>query len=360
MLRRLVFVTQTIDADHPNLSQTIDIVRTLSSLCDELVVVTDRVRRHDLPPNVTFRAFGAKSRPARSLRYLAALGAELREGRPDALLAHMSPTFLILAALVMRPARVPLALWYTHWRAGPSLRLADMLSDLVLTVDRASYPLPSGKVRAIGHAIDLHAFEPRREEPEGPPLRLLALGKTDPWKGLPLLLDAVERLHARGIEARVEIRGPQLTDVQARHRFELEARVTASAVLRPRVTISDAVPRDRVPELIRAAHAVVCPGGVTLRGEALDKVIFEAAACASPVVASHSSLQRAFARLPVRLVFRSGDAADLAEVLAELAEAPTSDRMAAGRLLRRWVEEEHSVDGWAGRVLAALEEVKRS
>jgi glycosyltransferase involved in cell wall biosynthesis len=348
MVRRLVFVTQTIDADDPNLAQTIDLVAALAARCEEVVVLADRVRRHDLPANVSFRTFGARGRVRRGLRYAGALVGVLRGGRPDALLAHMSPVFLVLAAPLLKPARVPLALWYTHWRAGPVLRLADRLCTVALTVDRASYPLPSRKVRAIGHAVDLAAFPPREEEPPGP-FRLLALGKTEPWKGFDVLLDAVEPL-----DARLEIRGPQLNAGQARHRAELEARVAASPALRERVTIADAVSRERVPELIRSAHAVVSPGGVRDGGEALDKVIYETAACAVPLVASHPSLETMLARAPVRLSFRPGDAADLAEVLAGLAAAEPAARAEAGRLLRRWVEAEHSVDHWADAVLAAV------
>jgi glycosyltransferase involved in cell wall biosynthesis len=357
MLRRLVFVTQAIDADHPNLAQTIDAVRALAERCEEVVVLTDRVRRNDLQANVSFRTFGSGSRLGRGVRYPLGLLAATRTRRPDAFIAHMSPIFLILAAPVLKPLRVPMALWYTHWRATPALRLADRLSDVALTVDAASYPLRTGKARGIGHAIDVNAFSPRATEPEGP-LQLLALGKTDPWKGLPLLLDAFERLIAGGVEARLAIRGPQLTPVQATHRDELAARVAASSVLRGRVSIDEPVSRDRVPELIRQAHAVVSPGGVRAGGEALDKVLFETAACAVPVVASHPSLARVLATTPVRLSFRPGDADDLAATLAGLAAATPAERIESGRVLRRWVEAEHSVEGWADRALSALAEVR--
>ena len=359
MLRRLLFVTQTIDADHPNLAQTIDAVDALAKRCGEVVVLTDRVRRHQLPENVSFQTFGARSRAGRAGRYLGGLVHALRAGRPDALVAHMSPFFLMLAGPLLKPMRVPLVLWYTHWRADRSLRLADRLATVVCTVDRASYPLPSGKVRPIGHAIDMEAFRPRTGDDDGSELRLLALGKTDPWKGLPLLLSAVEELAGRGVETRLEIRGPQLTETQRRHREELEARVAANDVLRRRVQIRDAVARGRVPDLIRAADAVVSPGGVLAGGEALDKVLFEAAACAVPVVASHPSLRDVLGGLPVRLWFRPGDADDLADVLAGIAEAPPSERRATGERLRGWVAREHSVEHWADSLVRVIEEVAR-
>jgi glycosyltransferase involved in cell wall biosynthesis len=288
------------------------------------------------------------------VRYLVALAGGFRAGRPDALLAHMSPIFLVLAAPLAKAARVPLGLWYVHWQAAPALRLADRLCDIALTVDRATYPLASAKVRAIGHAIDVAAFTPRTADPGDGTLRLAALGRMQPWKGFPLLLDAAERLFERGVPAKLEVRGPERTEREARHRAELQSRVAASPSLREIVTVGEAVPRDRVPELIRSSHAVVVPGGVREGGEALDKVIFETAACAVPLVASHPSLEHVLAQAPIRLSFRPGDAGDLAEVLAGVAAASPGEREEAGRMLRRWVEGEHSVEHWADRVLQEL------
>ncbi len=359
MLRRLIFATQTIDADDPNLAQTIDIVRALAQCCGEIAVVADRVGRHDLPPNVTFRTFGSRRRAGRAARYLAGVAGAFREGRPDAFVAHMSTYFLLLAAPLAKPLRVPLVLWYTHWLADPTLKLTDRLATVVCTVDRASYPLESDKVRPIGHAIDVDAFRPRDHAPDGAGLSLLALGKTDPWKGFPLLLDAVERLVDQGIETRLDIRGPHLTDAQRRHREELKARVGSSGVLGGRVRILDPVPRDRVPELMRAADAVVNPGGVKEGSEALDKVLFETAACAVPIVASHASLKDELSAQPVRLWFRPGDAEDLTAVLAGLERASPAEREEAGRRLRAWVEREHSVEHWVDGLVEVIEEVAR-
>src|SRR6476619_353362 len=117
---RLVFVTQAIDADHPNLAATIDMLRALAARFDHVDVVTDRVLRHDLPANVSFRTFGAPSRGRRLARFLGAIRGAIRgalAARPDALLAHMVPVYVVLAYPFARPRRVPILLWYTHWRS---------------------------------------------------------------------------------------------------------------------------------------------------------------------------------------------------------------------------------------------------
>jgi len=348
---RIVFATQLIDADDPHLAQTLDMVGALARRCDEVVVVCDRVGRHELPANVSFRTFGARGKLGRALRFEAAL---LRVGRPDAFLAHMVPRFLVLAAPLYRPRGVPLLLWYTHWNASRELRLATRLCDAALSVHRSSFPLETPKVRGLGHAIDLAAFEPRpaAPAPDGP-LRVLALGRTEPRKRLGTLLDAVER----GADVRVEIRGPQITEAERRHRDELERRVAASSLLAERVVIAEPVPRDEVPELIRAADAVVSLTRGETAGGALDKVVYEAAACAVPVLACNPNLGDLLGDLEPRLLFRAEDADDLSAVLAGVARLSAEERTALGQALRARVERDHSSETWADGVLRVVGEV---
>ncbi len=358
---RLVFVTQTIDVEDPNLAIAVDWVRALAARCDEVRVVADRVRAHDLPPNVSFTEFGAGSRLGRGARYERALADALRAPRPDAVLVHMIALFLVLAAPLARLRRVPLLLWYTHWRSHWALRLADRLSAAVLSVDRSSYPIPaSRKLRAIGHGIDLHQFVPRTEAAaDGQELKLLALGRTAPWKGYATLLDGFERALELGFDGRLDIRGPSTKEEERLHRTELNARIAASTLLAGRAEVVEPVAREQVPELLAAADALVTAADSGHRTQTLDKVVYEASACAVPVIASNPALAEYLDGLPLRLDFRPGDADDLARALLDFAAAPRDVRDAAARELRRRVERGHSVDTWADRVIAVVEELRR-
>jgi glycosyltransferase involved in cell wall biosynthesis len=328
-------------------------LRALAARCEEVLVLCDRVGRHDLPPNVVYRTFGAAGKGGRALRFEQAI---VSSGRPDAFLAHMVPRFLILAALVYRARRVPLLLWYTHWNASRELRLATRLCDLALSVQARSFPLDSPKVRGIGHAIDLLRFEARPEAPEiDGPMRVLTLGRTEPRKQLGTLLDAVER----GLDLRVEIRGPQINEAERRHLEELRSRVAASALLSERVVIQGPVARDRVPDLIRAADVVASLTRGDTPGGALDKVVYEAASCAVPVVACNPYFEDVLGEVGPRLLFRAGDADDLVAVLDHLRGLPAAARTELGRELRRRVEQRHSSESWADRVLANVAELAR-
>ena len=159
---RLIFVTQRVDAEDPILGATVAKLRALAQRCDELVVITDRIGVHDLPANVTLHTFGASTRIGRGLKYMRALvPLLLSRRRPDALIAHMCPIYLVLAAPLAKIVRVPLGMWYTHWAIDWELRVATALADVALSVDRRSYPIDRPKVLGIGHGIDVAQFAAR-------------------------------------------------------------------------------------------------------------------------------------------------------------------------------------------------------
>jgi glycosyltransferase involved in cell wall biosynthesis len=346
---RLVFVTQTLDAEHPALAQTLDLVGALARRFDELVVLCQSVGPHPaLPANVRVQVFGARTRAGRGIRFARTLARELR-ARPDALLAHMVPLYVVLAAPLAKPLRVPIALWYTHWHAGRLLRLAERLATVVLSVDERSFPIASRKVRGIGHAIDVDRFSPGAVSEAGGRVRLLALGRTARWKGYETMLAGLERAVERGVDAELEIRGPQLTGDERAHVEELRRTVAGSPELEERVRIEPPLPRDDLPQLLRGVDALLSatqPRG----GETLDKVVFEAAASGVPVLASNSALDVLLGELRLELRFRPGDAESLAQVLVAFATAPASLRAEIGVELRRRVVASHSVDSWADAV----------
>ena len=60
-MRRLVFLTQSVDPSHPALAATIPKLRALAGRVDEVVVIAQSAAAADLPANVEVRTFGAPS-----------------------------------------------------------------------------------------------------------------------------------------------------------------------------------------------------------------------------------------------------------------------------------------------------------
>src|SRR6185437_9033328 len=175
LLSSFVFVTQHVDPEHPVLAATVPKIRALARRFDEVAVLAASAVPGALPENCRVLEYGAEARLDRGRRYAAALERELRR-RPAAVLVHMTPLLAVLAAPLVRPRKVPLLLWFTHWKRSRTLVLAERASSAVLTVDSRSFPLASAKVVPIGHGIDLQRFPCTQREP-AERLRVLALGR---------------------------------------------------------------------------------------------------------------------------------------------------------------------------------------
>jgi glycosyltransferase involved in cell wall biosynthesis len=212
------------------------------------------------------------------------------------------------------------------------LQAAERVVDRLLTVDERSVPLRSAKVRAIGHGIDVASL-PCVPERRPPLRRLLGLGRYAPVKGWETVVRALPDLP----EATLTIHGPALTDADRAHRPQLESLAVQLGV-RDRVTFGDTVPYAAVPQLFGLADALVN----ATRGNAADKVVYEAAAACLPVFAASPVFDTL---LPETLRFHG----DYPESLAERVRTYAGG---AGRPLRARVEAEHSVEHWADRVLA--------
>lgn len=338
---KVVFVTQQVDPAHPALGATVPKIRALAELVDEVVVLADGAVPSVLPANARVRTFRARRKAGRGLRFETALARELRGLRGGAVVAHMCPIYAVLAAPLVRPLRVPLVLWFTHWRASRLLQAAERASTAVTSVDERSFPLPSRKLTAIGHGIDVAEFPCARPR-EGTGTRLLALGRYSTAKGLDVVLAGV---NLAGPDVELRVHGPTLSEDERHHRAELEA-LTSELALDGRVVLGDAVPRAELPELFAAHDALVN----NMRAGAPDKVVYEAAAGCLPVLASNPIFDSLLER---EQRFTRWDPNALAGAIRTLAAASTEERAAIGHRLRARVEEGHSVQSWARGILTA-------
>ncbi len=341
---RIVFITQRVDPAHPALAATGPKVAALAALSSEVVVLALGAEQSALPANARARLFAGPNKASRGIRFETALAIELaRKPRPAAVVAHMCPIYAVLAAPLARAFGVPVLLWHAHWYGGPMLRAAERVSSAVLTVDRRTFPIPSKKVRSIGHGIDVSEF-PRRERESHGGVRALALGRYSPAKGYDTILRGLRLALDAGLDVSLEMHGPVLSRLEAEHRARVKEAVLELG-LEERVLVNGSVPRSAVPALFSEYDLLVN----NMRKGSPDKVVFEAAASCLPVLASNPAFD---GFLDDQYRFPRSDAGALAERFAEFMALDETGRTEVGRELRRRVVEGHSVEHWAEQVLA--------
>src|SRR5204863_9072919 len=69
LMKRLVFLTQSVDPSHPVLAATIPKIRALAARVEKVVVLAQAADGAQLPDNVEVRSFGAATRPGRFARF---------------------------------------------------------------------------------------------------------------------------------------------------------------------------------------------------------------------------------------------------------------------------------------------------
>jgi glycosyltransferase involved in cell wall biosynthesis len=332
---KIVFVTQRVDPDDPDLGAATSLVRALAARVDEVAVLALDGDASVLPPNAHLRTFGGANRIARGIRFTVALDRELRS-RPLAVVAHMSPIYAVLAAPLARPRGVQVVLWFTHWRRSRLLAAAVRACNTVVSVEPGSFPIATPKLRPIGHGIDLSDFPCVDRSDHRPPLRVVSLGRTSPAKGLDTIVEGVRLARERGLDVELELRGPSVTAEEREHRDRL-------GIVKP------PLPRSEIPALLGRSDVLVN----NMRAGAPDKAVYEACATCLPVLASNPSLADV---LGEELRFARESPEELADRLEWLAGLTLEQRADIGRRLRARVEASHSTDTWADGLLAAAED----
>lgn len=344
-MRRIVFITQVVDPADSNLGATRAKIAALARRVDEVVVLCDRGVEGVLPDNCRLRVFGARTRAQRARRYIGALVSELREP-PLAVVGHMVPLYTVVAAPFVRGRRVPLMLWYTHWKAHVVLRTAGLVCTHLLSLDVRSYPLRSRKVHGIGHGIDLSEFPCQPAHPSaGRSFRVMSLGRYTPPKKLDEMIEGVRIARTRGHDVRIDLYGTATSELQIEYKRRLE-QLVARDDHRDWATVGGAIPRTELPPVYADADVVasdfISP----------DKIVLEACSSCRPVLASHEAFDTLFAELEPELAFERGRPETFADRIEALLALSDEDRHALGRELRERVGRQHSVETWADAILS--------
>jgi glycosyltransferase involved in cell wall biosynthesis len=265
-----------------------------------------------------------------------------RRFKPDVVYAHfLVPTGLIGALA----GRAPLVVT-AHGRdvrnvgwlpgIGVATRFVARRAEAIIAVSdylrrelEAKVPEARGKTEVVDSGVDLKRFTVQ-PAPAGPP-RYLCIGSLIQRKNVLRLASAFERLGEGTLKFVGD--GPL--------RGQLEGR--------PGIELTGALPYDRIPEAIAAAHVVCQPSLIEPFGQA----VLEAMACGRSVVATRIGGPPEFVPPEAGVLVDPVDEDALVEALRSAAALPCPNRAA------RAAAEEHDVRRQAEKVEAILQRAAR-
>lgn len=336
------------------------------------------VQRHQGSPIATYLA----EYTAFLARVAFAVTAAHRRRRYALVQVHTPPDFLVLGALPLRLAGVPVLLDFheatpeffrSRWpRASNPLtiggltlveRLSAAVASRVVSVNQARHErlvalgIPARKLAVIRNGPVLARFDPtahpRRSFMADGVLRLAYAGALTPLYGL---TDVVEAL---GVLARERPDLPTSFDLYGRGDAEDDLRRRAAGLgLADRVVFRGRIPLDAVAGGLASADLVVSPIRRNPFSEiSLSTKVFEGAIMEKPVVAADLPAARAEFDADMLAWYTPDDVADLARAIAHVADDAAWRERAIGRAAAQ--ARELAWDGEAPRYLALVEELAR-
>jgi glycosyltransferase involved in cell wall biosynthesis len=351
---RVLMITQKLKPDDDLLGYAAIWVDKLAKRVDTLHVLALQVASPRLPANV--RAYemqptGREGRWSRNTTLTRTVAPLVLRRQVDVVFVHMIPRWVLAVAPWCKLAGVPIVQWYAHRQVDSTLRLTERLVARVLTPSAESYQLPSRKVLITGHGVDTDLFSPG-DGPSDPPT-FVYVGRVSPIKDHLTFVRAIDELvHGRGHAdwQFILVGGIPRVEQQSYHAQVLE--MVRQLKLESNVQFTGAVPYQSVPQYYRRSIASVnlCPTG------GMDKAVLESLACGTPAVVCNQTFAPLLGDDAQRLLFRHGNAQELATRLEGLAASSAAERVALGQRLRVAVIREHSVDRLMDVIVRVMEQ----
>jgi glycosyltransferase involved in cell wall biosynthesis len=355
-MRMLLFNLAT-DMDDPILGFTTRWVWAMAQRVEHIDVMTMRAGRVEMPDNVQVYSVGKEkgySEIYRTVEFYRQLGRIVRNDRIDVCFSHMIPIFTVLGAPLLKRKGIPIVTWYAHPSLSWVLKLAHHLSDRMVASLATAYPYKQDKLTVVGQGIDTDLFCPDGNMVQEDPPMVLYVGRLSPVKDLSTLLRANWLLRQRGRLVRVVVLGDPGGPQDEGYVRSLHAQVK-ELELEETVSFQSSVPMTGLPSWYRRCTVYV---NLTPIGSG-DKVAWEAMACGKPCLVANKGFNETLGEYAELLLFRYGDAEDLARRLEGLLSLSDDKRACMGTYLRQQVLRMHSQQRLADRLVQVFQEVQR-
>ena len=370
---KLLIITQKYDINDSNLGVFIDWWDKLAERVDKIYILALEYRSGSTPieadqrgnyqresaenqrksaSNIEILSMG-KEKGAGFFRKIFGFYAGLFKiiGKTDAILVHMIPKYVILAAPVAFVFRKPIYMWYTGVSAHWQLRVAVLFCKKIFTAHEAAMRISTSKRIITGHGIDVKKFQvPSSKFQVQGPITILSVGRITPSKGHDLIIKVVANLIKLGYDLKLKIIGGVIQRYHENYSTSLKELVRELEIA-DRVEFSGAVSYDKMPEYLGNAEILI--NAVPFGG--LDKAVLEAMSAGVVPLTSNSAFLSVFPEGVNRnLVFKIGDFEDLKNKLKNILDKKFYQNDGLKHELRNIVVRNHNLDNLILRVVKEI------
>lgn len=318
---RLLLTTQKVDRNDDVLGFVHRWIEEIAAQCEQVTVVCLYEGAHALPKNVRVFSLG-KERGGSRLSYVLRFWRYIIRERKNYthVLVHMNPEYVALGGIFWRLSGKKIGLWYSHKMVTLPLKIAVMFAHVIFTTARMSVTFNSPKIRPVGHGIDVEGYRCPPHASGAVPV-LSSVGRITPIKQCEVLIEAGRLLHEGGLPSKVVLVGKPVTPTDVE--YDAGLRKQASSI--EGVEFTGSVPLDKLRGWYCKSDIVVnmVPTG------GFDKTVLEGMAAGCLVLSSNEAFREYFGPYGDRLIFKSGDAAELAERAAALWRSPDREEVRA-------------------------------
>lgn len=297
----------------------------------------------DLPPNVRVFSMGKRAGVSR-WRVLDGFYRQAWHLLPacDAVFVHMIPRYAWLIAPLAWLQRKPITLWYTHRQISTDLKRALPFVRRVVTAVPDSFPLPSPKVRPLGHGVNPTFFTPApsilRER------LIVQVARLQPIKHQALLLEALPHLPRY---TAVFIGG--IPDGEDPSYLDGLRSLAQGLGVAQRVIFTGGLSAEAVRDWYRRADIAINLSPVGL----FDKAALESMLCQTPTVVTNPAFTPVLGKYAPMLI-TGYSATELTATIQRISNMNTTERTQLGEHLRQHVIAQHSLSALIPRLVSVL------
>ncbi len=348
---KILVITQKYDINDSNLGAFIDWWNKLAEKVEKVYILALEKRSEPTMPNMKVLSM-SKEEGVGFFRKIFGFYSGLFKtiGKSDAILVHMIPKYVILAAPIAFIFRKPIYLWYTgvsvHWQ----LKLAVYFCRKVFTAHEAAMRIKTPKRVITGHGIDVNKFSISNFQFSNSEIIILSVGRITPSKGHDLVIKTVAELIKNGYDLKLKIIGGIIQDYHRPYLAELKS-LTQESGIGDKVEFIGPAVFDKMPDFLNSADILI--NAVTFGG--LDKVVLEAMAAGIIPLTSNSAFLTVFPKsITQNLVFKEGDIEDLKSKLKNILDKKLYQDEILRYDLRSIVIKNHNLDNLIGRIVKEI------